>query len=264
MFKRVWAWLWMPILMMVGASTSKAMEVDEDDPIKAWQDPSSHPDLPSTFIPCPLSKEQLAEPYSLTTTGATTPFYTKQEAAMRQFYIDPPLTKPISSPSTSKRGAKASMQPMAEPTIATRARTMAELVGFAAKWLHMEPSMELASNPIVVAKYIGFHVAKGTKESTLTKITTHLHQVHLTFIPSTACPKLTHHDPPHASKVNDWYTNLCAKMLASVTKHYKAKEEGTTLWQVWEAISHKWQAFQAKLKVCEMWFDCRLGLLEFA
>ena len=158
---------------------------------------------------------------------------------MRQFYIDPPLTKPISSPSTSKRGAKASMQPMAEPTIATRARTMAELVGFAAKWLHMEPSMELASNPIVVAKYIGFHVAKGTKESTLTKITTHLHQVHLTFIPSTACPKLTHHDPPHASKVNDWYTNLCAKMLASVTKHYKAKEEGTTLWQVWEAISHK-------------------------
>lgn len=265
MLKKVWAWLLLPILMMLGASTSQAMEVDEEDAINVWQDSSTPQEDPSSFTPCPLSKGQLDEHYSLTTIGATTPFYTRQEAAMRHFYQDPPLTKPVTSPPHSRQ-AKASMAPMAESTINTRAKAVNEFVGFAHKWLHLEPTMELVSNPTVVAKFVGFHVAKGTNESTLTKITTHLHQVHLSFIPSPSCPKLHPQDHARASQVNDWYTNLCGKMLASVTKHYTAREQGITLWRVWEATSHKWTAFQAKLKVdgvvgmhaCEL--VCGLGL----
>lgn len=264
MFKKVWAWLLLPILMMLGASTSQAMEVDDEDIIKVWQDPSTHQETPDNFIPCPLSKEQLAEHYSLTFTGATTPFYTKQEAAMRKFYLDPPLSKPITSSPHSRQG-KTSMTPMAVSSIETRAKTLDEFAGFSAKWLHLEPTMELASNPQVVAKYVGFHVAKGTNESTINKITTHLHQVCLTFLPSTSCPKLTHQDPTQLSKVNDWYTNLCGKMLASISKHYQARDEGITLWKVWEATSHKWDAFQAKFKVGGSLLDCQLvlALLEY-
>ena len=119
MLNKVWAWLLLPILMMVGPSTSQAMEMDEEDTIKVWQDPSSHPAIPHHYIPCPLNKHQLSQPYSINSTSPPSTLYKQQESSMREFYKDPPLTKPITSPKASRQ-AKASMQGLAEPTIDTR------------------------------------------------------------------------------------------------------------------------------------------------
>lgn len=176
--------------------------------------------------------------------------YGKQEEALATFSLDPPLTKPLPhSTSTKKRMGKHNMKPLSHPTLETRVRTLREYVGFAFKWLDLRPTMELVLHPQVVAKYFGFHVAKGTQEGTLKRIATHLHQA-TTFVLSNECPKT----PPslsttHTNKTLEWYTNLNGKILASISTTYKAKERGTTLWEVWEATTTKWTKFLANFKV---------------
>lgn len=180
--------------------------------------------------------------------GAT---YGMQEGAMESFSLDPPLTKPI--PTTHKKKAKHNMRPISHPTLETRVRTLREFVGFAFKWLDLRPTMELVMHPQVVAKYFGFHVAKGTQEGTLKRIATHLHQA-TTFVLSKECIKT----PPsisqaHINSTLGWYTNLNGKILASISTTYKAKERGTTLWEVWEATTTKWSKFLANFKVMLGW-----------
>lgn len=226
--------------------TPTPMEVDDEDPIKMWRDPHAYPPIPSAFIPCPLNESQLEEHYSLSLQGKPTS-YTKQEDAMTAYFSNPPLTKPIPT-STTKR-AKSNMRKLGQETIIMRVRTMDEFVGFCSKWLHMKPCMELAMDPQLVAKYMGFHVAKGTQEGTLKRISTHLHQS-IPFINSTHCPRLS---PPQDDATfkgtMDWFTNLNGSILASISMHHNTKEQGTTLWSVWEATITKWEAFQTKLKV---------------
>lgn len=173
--------------------------------------------------------------------------YFKQEKALESFFLDPPLTKAISTSPNKRRAATHNMKPLSHPTLNTRVRTLRELVGFAFKWLGAEPTMELVLYPQVVAKYLGFHVAKGTMEGTLKRIATHLHQA-TTFVISNECPRMSSL-PSYIPKVQEWYTNLNGKILSSITTTYKVKERGTTLWEVWEAITSKWEKLQAKLKV---------------
>lgn len=228
------------------------MEEGEDEAsFASWQESSSYPTFPSGYIECPLTAKQLGERYSLTHVApmeleqdAT---YGMQEEAMASFSLDPPLTKPI--PTTHKKKAKHNMRPISHPTLETRVRTLREFVGFAFKWLELTPTMELVMHPQVVAKYFGFHVAKGTQEGTLKRIATHLHQA-TTFVLSKECIKT----PPslsqaHINSTLGWYTNLNGKILASISTTYKAKERGTTLWEVWEATTTKWSKFLANLKV---------------
>lgn len=218
-----------------------------------WQDHDAFPLFPEDFIPCPLSEWDLNDYYSLSHQGPTS-FYCKQERAMESFYLNPPLTKALPT-STSKR-AKASMNPLSPETIIMRRRTLGEFVGFCAKWLNLTPTMELVLDPQLVAKYMGFHVAKGTSLSTMKRIATNLHQA-IAFIASPHCRKLL---PPigetKMGAIMNWYTNLNGKIFASITTHYKAKEKGITLWSVWQASLNKWQAFQDKLKVWGVWVGC--------
>lgn len=242
------------------------MEVDEEDPIKVWQDPTSYPPIPDDFIVCPLKGDALKDNYSLNIQGIPS-FYSKQVRAMTTFYTHPPLTKPI--PTSTSKHAKANMAPLGPDTIEIRERTLNEFVGFCAKWLNLKPTMEHALDPQVVAKYMGFHVAKGSKEGTLKRISTNLSQA-TTFITSTFCPKLfPTMDDAQLKDIKAWYSNLNGRILASMLKHNKAKHEGITLWMVWEASHSKWQAFQMKLKVggcvcgvmchgiplCTVWYD---------
>lgn len=223
------------------------MEVDDgDDPIKVWQDPKAYPPIPSDFIPCPLNESQLDEPYSLSTQGKPS-FYSKQEEALSDFFTKPPLTKPI--PTSSSKRAKSNMRPLALETINMRVRTMDEFIGFCTKWLHLMPTMEHAMDPQVVAKYMGFHVAKGTQHSTLKRISTHLHQS-IIFVNSEHCPrKHQAQDGATHKSTMDWFTNLNGSLLASISTHFKARDKGITLWSVWEATLSQWEAFQAKLNV---------------
>lgn len=224
-------------------------QVDEDvDPIKEWQDPQAYPSMPDHFIGCPLSLDQLKEHYSLASIGGITSFYLKQEKAMKEYYTNPPLTKAIPTSQTKK--AKASMTEIAPSTLETRVKVMREFVGFSHKWLHLPSTMEHALNPQVVAKYFGFHVAKGNQEGYLKTMGTNLHQVAM-FVASTHCPKSTHGalDDAQVKATMDWYTNLNGHILASISSHYQAKEQGITLWNVWQAVLTKWDTFFGKLKV---------------
>lgn len=222
-------------------------DIDED-PTKVWQDPHSHPHIPDHIIMCPLGQDELKnEFYSLTHQGVPS-FYLKQERLLKEISSNKPLTMDLPTSSTKK--ARRSMAPLAPATIEMRVRVMREFIGFCARWLHLPPTMEHVLNPQVVAKYMGFHLAKGNKESTLHLYATHLHQVASTFVSTTMCPKAL---PPLASptltmpNVMAWYTNLIAKLLASSPTH-KAKPN-LTLWGVWQACLTKWDSFQDKLKV---------------
>lgn len=230
----------------------------DEDPFASWQENSSYPTFPSGYIECPLTQKQLEERYSLTHVAPMEleqdAHYGKQEEALESFSLDPPLTKAMPHHTNPhKRKAKHNMRPISHPTLETRVRTLREFVGFAFKWLDLVPTMELVLHPQVVAKFFGFHVAKGTQEGTLKRIATHLHQA-TTFVLSNECPKT----PPslsqsHINSTLEWYTNLNGKILASISTTYKAKERGTTLWEVWEATTTKWSKFLAHLKVGLGW-----------
>lgn len=221
-------------------------DVDED-PIKVWQDPHSHPPIPDHIIMCPLGQDDLEhEYYSLTHQGVPS-FYLKQEKLLKEASSNKPLTMPIPTSSTKK--AKKAMAPLAPSTLDMRVRVMREFIGFCAKWLHLPPTMEHVLNPQVVAKYMGFHLAKGNKESTLHLYATHLHQVASTFVSTTMCPKaLTPMASPTLTSVMAWYVNLVAKLLATSPTQPKAKSS-ITLWGVWQACLTKWSSFQHKLNV---------------
>lgn len=225
------------------------MEVDEEDHMAVWRDPNAHPTIPDDFIKCPLSDGELKDYYSLSHQGAPNS-YLNQERAMRRFFSNPPLTKEVpTTPSSSKKG-KANMKALAPATLELRVRTMDEFIGFCAKWLNLTPTMEHALSPQVVAKYMGFHVAKGSEERTLKRIATQLHQS-ITFITHKDFPSKhsTHVDAPSLKALDDWYSNLNGKIMASISTHKQAIKKGVTLWSVWEASLSKWQAFQANLKV---------------
>lgn len=222
------------------------MEEDEEDALKVWQASSSFPRYPDDFIKCPLNEEQLKDFYSLGRQGIPSS-YSKQEEAFTQLCKDQPLTKPI--PTSPNKKAKANMQALGHETIQTRLKVLDEFVGFCVKWLNQPATMELALHPQLVAKYMGFRVARGSSVGTLKNIATNLHQASL-LINHTKCPKLQPAlDATTMEATKSWYTNLNGKVLASISTHYQAKEKGITLWSVWEATLTRWQALQAKLKV---------------
>lgn len=238
------------------------MEVDVDeDPMEVWQSHDVYPTIPHAYIECPLSKDQLGEAYSLPLVSpqdmAPSSLYAKQENAMCAFYQDPPLTKP--TPSNPKGRAKHYMRPLAAQTLDTRVRTVREYVGFAYKWLGVQATMELVLHPQVVAKYFGFHVAKGTQEGTLKRIATQLSQA-TTFVMSSHCPKpkAPPMGPTHLKATSQWYTNLNGKLLASINASHTTRGKLVTLWNVWEATLTKYAKFVAKLKVRGGMWGCPL------
>lgn len=217
--------------------------MDEWDPIKEWVDPNAYPFFPKHFIPCPLTHDELKQPFSLDVVGIPS-FYRAQEKAMVEFYT----SKPFTIPTSPTKKAKASMAALAPDTLDLRVRVMREFIGFTTKWLHLPATMEHVLNPQVVAKYIGFHVAKGNKESYMHSTSIHLSQV-ATFVNLEDCPKrLDPLDDATWRKVDGWYTNIKG-FLASISTHYQAKEKGITLWSVWQAVLSMWASFLAKFKV---------------
>jgi hypothetical protein len=217
----------------------------DDDAIKVWQDPSSYPAIPDHFIECPLGEQELErEYYSLTYQGVPS-FYLKQEKLLEEVSTDKPLTTPTKTSSTKR--AKTTMASLSPSTIKMRLRVMREFIGFCVKWLLLAPTMEHVMDPQVVAKYMGFHVAKGTLEGSLHVYATHLHQVAITFVNTPKCPKilppiLDHFKPA----IMEWFANLNSKLLSSMSIHPKPKSN-ITLWRVWEACLSKWHTLQSKM-----------------
>lgn len=228
-------------------------EVDID-PITEWRDPMGYPSMPDHFIGCPLQGDQLKDYFSLSSIGVTA-FYLTQEKAMVDYFTNPPLTKDIHT-STHKK-AKVAMAQIASSTMDTRQKVMRDFIGFSHHWLNLPITMEHVLNPQVVAKYFGFHVAKGNQETYMKVIATHLHQVAY-FASSPHCPKTTkaRRGDDSLQGIMSWYTNLNGSILASISSHYKAKERGITLWSVWQAVTTKWETFVAKLKVGGWWCLC--------
>lgn len=114
--------------MAITSSTPTLGDVEgegEEDPMAMWQDSKAFSTFPKDFIPCPLTKDQLNEHYSLHSFAIkeTIPpsAYYKEEVALEDYYTNPPLTK---SPNTTKQPHKKSrhnpMRPLGHETIETR------------------------------------------------------------------------------------------------------------------------------------------------
>jgi len=243
----------------MGDHNTTEEDIDMDS-ITTWRDPKAFPSKPDHFIVCPLDGDQLKESYSLSSIGVTS-FYKTQEKAMIDYFTHPPLSKVIHT-STHKK-AKLSMSEVAPSTLETRVKVMRDFIGFCTFWLHLLITMEHVLNPQVVAKYLGFHVAKGNQESYMKVIATHLHQV-ASFVSSPLCPKATilQGDVDSIKSIMAWFTNLNGSILASISTHCKAKKKGITLWSVWQAVTTKWDTFLAKLKVGREGMIVVIGLME--
>lgn len=216
--------------------------------IKEWQDPNAFPCFPKHFIVCPLDQGQLKFPYSLASIDGITPFYLKQEEAMVELFKHPPFTIAILTKKGSKKRV-VSMGGTSPSTLETRVKVMRDFIGFTTKWLNLPITMDHVLNPQVVAKYFGFHVAKGNQWSYMKNMATHLHKVAI-FATMDECPKtIKLPSKDKEASIMDWYENLTSHLLASVSTHFQAKEVGITLHRVWEAIGNKYDTFLSKLKV---------------
>ena len=82
----------------------------DEDPIKVWQDPHSHPLIPHNIIMCPLGQEDLEhEHYSLSHQGVPS-YYFNQEKLLKETSSNKPLTTlPMMTP--QGRGPSTSPSP---------------------------------------------------------------------------------------------------------------------------------------------------------
>lgn len=169
--------------------------------------------------------------------GAADSLFSQQVAAMRDFYLDPPLTKP------SKR-SRAAMKPLAPSTLATREKTLEEFVGFAVLWLRRKATIELVLRPLHVAKFFGFLQARGCALGTMKRAATHLGQT-VTFAISDQCPRLGSWSPGWIEQVDDWYANLNSKLTAQLASHPTSYlDMDVTLWEAWQHAIAAWASFK--------------------
>lgn len=225
-----------------------------------WEStPTSHTTFPKGYISCPLDPNNLRASYSLTSHSPQVvdgpSLYHDQEQA----YIQSKTTRDLSRPITPHSKREASNQTLLSPqTIQSRVDATRAFIGFCVLHLHLDPMMELLMEPLYVAKYLGFHVAKRTSFSTINKMATHLKQM-AKFVDSQACPKGTNitWSPYWSKQVLNWFSNLKTKALLEWKEHKEEPAIDTTLWSVWEHTLNKWNSFLEKFKVsANGWLVC--------
>lgn len=223
------------------------MSIDE------WLDTTSPSTFPKDYIPCPLPTPMLHESYSLTHHSPQVldgpSIYLDQEQAYIKSCKESNLT--THTPTTTYKRHKPNQKSYSPQTIESRVSTMRNFIGFCVLHLHLEPIWEHIMDPSLVAKYFGFHMARCTSFATLSNQATNLKSI-ATFVPTNDCPKSTpqvHFSPTYISRVMEWLTNLKSKAFVECKEHKEEKPIGSSLWSVWEHTQHKWEAFQAKLKV---------------
>lgn len=90
--------------------------------------------------------------------------YKSQEEALETFFLNPPINKTSTRPGKRNR-----LKPNGTTTLKTKKKEIGQFVGFCVLWMGLEPTMEHLMSPILVAKYVGFMIAKGLSTSTIKK-----------------------------------------------------------------------------------------------
>lgn len=124
------------------------------------------------------------------------------------------------------------------------------IIGFGAKYLKLEPSMDVILFPHVVAKYLGFQQARGAKPGYLSTMAQELKSA-IPFVQHAWCPKYQTFTPEYFSKVATWWERLSTRMRSKAREAPKPVyvSQEVTLWDAWMHIDTKWDAFKHAFKV---------------
>lgn len=177
----------------------EAIEIDD------WKGYDVDSDFPKGIIYCPLDEDVLKQPYSIHSVLKKDPsldlsIYMSQMEAYKVEMGHPSLNQHPCAPM--------GLRPLETPTIASYSRAIDEFVGFCSLHLGFEPSMELIMYPQLIAKYMGFHMAKGNSPSTLNKIARQMMRG-IWFVISHECPnKDTTYSSQAIIEVVNWLSNL--------------------------------------------------------
>ena len=146
---------------------------------------------------------------------------------------------------------------MVQPsTIESKLKSINQFVGFCVTHLNLEASMEHVMDPMLVAKFWGFLMAKGGQLSTFKKVASHLKES-IPYIASHHIPITKTWSNKQVKNVTKWYTNLSAKLNAQVNLASKTKPtsliEDITLWEIWEAVRAERDALLKEWEVSVWW-----------
>lgn len=164
--------------------------------------------------------------------------YTPESGTLYQQQLDA-ITAVLKKPSlnksvgTRKRNRVQTQQPAADASIKTRIRHLNCFMGFCINWQGCQASMEPLTDTILIAKYIGFHIARG---NTLTTIQQHVFCIKDTvgtIFPQLKCPGVPKLTSMQLQKYLEWTSNVIYRCRSEVAGQPKA-EAGCTLWEVWE------------------------------
>lgn len=206
--------------------------------------------IPDSIIDCPLTPNQLSQPYSLgwpTHTEAEVAegtLYASQEAAFKEFLKNPPLSKRKREDRASN---KANMKGKAQSTITVKSRYLREFVGFAHKWLGLNPTYEWVAEPQVVARFLGFLASKGLSIKTMSNVATDL-KMAFPFVRD-HCPGDAEWPDEHMVSTDAWYSNLTGKLRAEF-EHVPKQLIDITLWSIWEQSNAMWVDWKERYQVC--------------
>lgn len=219
------------------------METSEVDDWKVYDENNPFP----RGIPyCPLDEDALNIPYSILSVSKRDPsldisIYMAQMEAYKVEMGHPSLHQHPSAPHDIKQ--------LETTTILSYSRTIDEFVGFCVLHLDDDATMELIMYPQLIAKYMGFHLAKGNSDSTLNKIARQMMRA-IWFTISYDCPhKTTTHSMDIINEVVSWLTSLEHDTHHAIHIHPKFTTYGTTLYQVWQGIDTKWDTFTSNFEV---------------
>lgn len=218
---------------------------------EAWQEREGFEEFPLDTIPCPLTRDQLREPYSLScvdpvaVTGVAS-IFKKQQEAYHRFSKNPPLTYGrVGNP----KSAKQSMTPLEDSTIQIRCQHINHFTGFCVKWLGAEANYSNIMDPIMVAKYVGYHQTKGHSNSTIKTFLSSLNST-IYFVTSHFCPSTPTWSVDYIDKTKAWFNNLQGSMaITPKTMIISTSASQHTLWEVWQVAKDRWQALKDKLQV---------------
>lgn len=132
--------------------------------IEEWQQDGGHPTFPPDTISCPLSQGALRACYSMEhvcpeqlVAGSA---FAKQLEQLGSLLMKPPLNlrRPRGTPASFRQH----MRPLNALSCQNYIRFISQFVGFCHLHLGKDPSLSLLAKPMLLAKYFGFHDAKGT------------------------------------------------------------------------------------------------------
>ena len=233
----------------------------EEDVVAVWESAEGFDLVPARLIACPLADRQLLAAYSMPraaqVAGISTQQWDAQLAAQQQSMLEPKLSKKrrLDKPA-------ATMRPLSPNTVRNRQETQQLFVGFCVTFLSQEPSLALALQPQLAAKYFGFLLARGRLQQRKPQRTRNSITHHCNMLIATVHFVLSDewqwqqwgqpYCPVDLQRVLDWYANV--RNQASVI-NYAVRVPGTLLpsnMTYHMAISFttgKWDEFVAAFKV---------------